>query len=90
MQHFKTVEVPATTKQVHDFDTCDICGIKIDDGGVHGVNEVEVRHKTGQSYPEGGGGEEISVDMCGKCFDEKLLPWLRSLGVVLRTKEWFY
>ncbi len=87
MKHLKTVEVPATTRETVDFVTCDLCGEKIDVRG-YDVDEVEVRHKTGSNYPEGGSGDETSVDMCGKCFDEKLVPWLRSQGAVPGTDEW--
>lgn len=87
MKHMKTVEVPATTRETVDFVTCDLCGEKIDVRG-YDVDEVEVHHKTGSNYPEGGSGYETSVDMCGKCFDEKLVPWLRSQGAEPRTDEW--
>ena len=87
MKHMKTVEVPATTRERVDFVTCDLCGAKIEDRPFE-VNEVEVRHKTGSNYPEGGSGDEVSVDMCGKCFDQKLVPWLRSQGVEPSTREW--
>lgn len=87
MEHIKTVEVPATIKEVVDFVTCDLCGTKIDVRG-YDVDDVKVSHRTGSNYPEGGNGDETSVDMCGKCFDEKLVPWLRSNGAEPRTKEW--
>jgi len=87
MKHMKKVDVPATTRDAVDFVTCDLCGAKIEEGR-NDVNEIEVRHKTGSSFPEGGIGEETSVDMCGKCFDEKLVPWLRSQGAEPRTEDW--
>lgn len=87
MKHMKTVEVPATTREEVDFVTCDLCGAKIEGRG-YDVDEVEVRHKTGSNYPEGGSGDETAVDMCGKCFDEKLVPWLRSQGAEPRTEDW--
>ena len=87
MKHMKTVSVPASTREVVEFVSCDLCGAKIK-GKDFDVNEVEVRHKTGWSYPEGGSGVEVSVDMCGKCFDEKLVPWLRSQGIQPNTREW--
>lgn len=87
MKHMKTVEVPATTRDVVNFVACDLCGAKISVRGYE-IDEVEVRHKTGNNYPEGGSGNETSVDMCGKCFDKKLVPWLRSQGVEPRTEDW--
>jgi len=87
MKYMKKVEVPAKMKDVVDFVTCDLCGVKITEEGYE-VSEVEVRHKIGYSCPSGGSGEETSVDMCGKCFDEKLLPWLRSQGAEPSTEDW--
>lgn len=93
MKHIKTVEVPATeipatTRQWVDFVTCDLCGARLIAVGSYIVDEVEVRHRTGTRFPEGGGGEETSVDMCGRCFDEKLVPWLRSKGAEPRIEDW--
>lgn len=83
----KTVEVPATTKQVLDKTTCDLCGAKIKAGN-YSAEEVEVRHRTGSSYPECGSGEEVRVDMCGDCFDTKLVPWLRTQGADPKPEDW--
>ena len=88
MKHLKTIPVPATTREVLDHVSCDLCGAKIANNHNYEVHEVEVRHKTGVSYPDGGSGEETSVDMCGKCFDEKLVPWLRSQGAEPQSKDW--
>lgn len=87
MKHIKTKKVPAKKIDVIDFVSCDICGSVIKDD-LFKVNEIEVRHKKGSNYPEGGSGVEITVDICGKCFDEKLVPWLRSQGADPITTEW--
>ena len=87
MKHTKTVEVPATTKQVLDKTACDLCGAEIKAGN-YSAEEVEVRHRTGSSCPEGGSGEEVSVDMCGDCFDTKLVPWLRTQGADPKPEDW--
>lgn len=86
MKHMKTVEVPATKKDEVDFVTCDLCGRKIGERGFD-VDEVEVFHREGKSYPGFASGIETSVDMCGECFDDKLVPWLRSQGVEPRTDD---
>ena len=88
MKHFKKIPVPATTREVIDHVSCDLCGATIIESSDYTVNEVEVRHKTGTSCHDGGCGEETSVDMCGKCFEEKLVPWLRSQGAEARAKDW--
>lgn len=87
MKHMKTIEVPATTREIVDSVTCDLCDVTIE-SPQYGINEIEVCHKTGSSYPEGRSGTETTIDMCGKCFDEKLVPWLRSQGVKPRTEDW--
>jgi len=87
MKHMKTVQVPATEKQIVEKVTCDLCGAEIKRES-YSSEEVEIKHRTGDSYPEGGSGDETRVDMCGKCFDEKLVPWLRSQGAEPITEEW--
>jgi len=87
MKQMKTVAVPATTRESVDFVTCDICGALVEEKQ-YDVNEIEVRHKSGYSCPGGASLEETSVDLCGKCFDEKLVPWLRSQGAEPRTEKW--
>lgn len=87
MKHMKTVEVPATTKQVLDKTTCDLCGAVIRRER-WSADEVTVRHRTGCSYPEGGSGEEVRVDMCGTCFDTTLVPWLRTQGADPKPEDW--
>ena len=87
MRHMKTVREPAKTREVVDYETCDICGDRILEN-MYEVNEVEVRHKTGSSFPEGGSGDEVEFDLCGKCFTEKLIPWLSTQGAEPRRTEW--
>lgn len=41
---------------------------------------VEISYKTGSSYPEGGSGEILEVDLCSKCFTDKVLLYLKSEG----------
>lgn len=87
MKHYRTENVPATTHSVLTHATCDLCGQKI--ARLKGnADEVEVKHRTGSAYPEGGGGEEVSVDLCGPCFDGKLIPWLESQGAKPTHKDW--
>lgn len=89
MKNYKTVAVPETTKQVLEKTTCDLCGEEIRKDS-YKVDEVSIKHQTGEAFPEGGDMEETTVDMCGKCFDEKLVPWLKSQGAQLSTREWEY
>jgi hypothetical protein len=88
MKHMKTVPVPATEREVVDFVTCDLCKKRIRSKSRGDAEEIEVRHRTGLAYPDGGSGEETLVDLCAACFDGKLLPWLRSQGAEPQTREW--
>lgn len=88
MKHMKSVPVPATFRDVVDKITCDICGVEIKAREWGDAEEIEVKHRTGTAYPDGGSGEETTVDLCAKCFDEKLIPWLRAQGAQPTTKEW--
>jgi hypothetical protein len=87
MKHLKIVIVPAKEEQYLDYISCDLCGERVDSQG-YNAEEVTIKHRTGCNYPEAGSGDETSVDLCGKCFDEKLIPWLESLGVKPTTEEW--
>lgn len=70
---------------------CDLCGkttkSEWKDGSFDAL-EVEVRLKTGSSYPDGGSGDETTVDICPECFRTKLIPWVESHGGKATTKEW--
>lgn len=76
--------------------TCDVCGAVAKRGNCgsssYDVDEVEVevtvRQKDGSSYPEGGSGTEIVVDICPACFKDKLVPFLRSQGADIEEREW--
>ena len=74
----KTEEVTHTETTV----VCDLCGVKATgkdwDGGAwyNNVNGTEikvvVKQKEGFDCSDGGSGTEIIVDLCPKCFKEKL------------------
>ena len=90
MKHYITKEVPAqpaTTEQRLDKTTCDLCGAEIKKERFS-AEEVEVKHRTGENYPEGGSGEETCFDICGKCFDEKLTTWFEEQGAKPQTSKW--
>lgn len=98
MRVMKTVEVPArpaTTKEVQDYVLCDLCAARVDRGYEHNSYEfdechvrIEVRRKEGFSCPEGGDGTEQRVDLCPKCWKEKLIPWLESQGAKIEKVDW--
>lgn len=61
-------------------------------GSVFDVSETEVsvrvNLKEGETYPEGGFGTEINIDLCPKCFTTVLVPWLVSQGAKIPTEDW--
>ncbi len=75
---------------------CDLCGRKAKDkdwdAGAYEINEtdvrVEVRQKDGSSFPEGGCGTELNIDLCPPCFTGRLVPWLISQGAKIEQREW--
>lgn len=68
---------------------CDMCGQDCNAGfGGYDVHEVDVRIKTGKSYPESGSGEEYEADICVDCMTEKVIPALKSLGCKAEWKDW--
>lgn len=86
MRHEKIVK-EIVERTVTEKTTCDMCGDEIRPEA-YSAEEVQVRHRTGDSYPEGGYGTEVKPDICGKCFDGKLVPWLKSQGVEIKEEEW--
>ena len=87
MKHKKTVPVPATTREIVGQVTCDLCKAEIKDERFE-VSEVTVSFRKGSSFPEGGFGTKLDVDMCGTCFEEKLVPWLQSQGAEPVESDW--
>lgn len=86
MRRYERKEV--SRKETHLVEQrCDLCGAIAKDfdswsGGSYVVDETEIRvtvkQKEGDSYPEGGSGTEFNIDLCPKCFKERLVPWLIS------------
>lgn len=82
----KKTETKTVVLIIQEWYTCDICQDKIGEGSFD-IREGRVLLKIGSSYPEGGSATEIRADICEKCFVEKLVPWLESQGVEMKTKE---
>lgn len=89
MKHLKTVEVPATTKDVVDRVTCDLCGEVIARASdFYAFDEVTIKRRAGHDWPDGGQGTEQSIDCCSKCWRETVVPFLRERGATVRSEEW--
>lgn len=72
---------------------CDWCGTQITGGRSinwdYNKDDFTLSWEWGDSYPEGGSGEEINVDLCLSCRN-KLFSWLKSQGCKVEIKEWDY
>lgn len=87
--------VPERTVEELTGRKCDLCGKQGKDKWEHGIYEVaetevkvEVREKSGDSYPDGGWGHAYDIDLCPACFKNKLVPWLRTQGAEIQETEW--
>lgn len=86
MKHVKTVTVPATTRELVEKVTCDLCQ-KIIKKGYHEIDEVMISHSVGFNSASGGNQTIELVDMCGECFQTKFKDWLKSMGVKTTAQE---
>lgn len=81
------------TYTVVEMTVCDICGkeSRSDSWAVkeREINDVEIKHRSGYFYSDGGGGsvKEAAFDICPDCFKAKLIPWFESQGARPRTEE---
>lgn len=87
MQHKKTIIIPEHTQIVTEFETCDLCGNKLE-YELYEINHVKICHKKGVNYPESGSGVETTFDICGSCFEQKIVPWLVTQGAKPQIEKW--
>ena len=88
MKHKKTITVPASESEIIEKTTCDTCNAELPTRYRHNVDEVTIEYRTGYSCPDGGSGTKIEVDMCGECFNTKLVPFLKIMGADPVKEEW--
>ncbi len=98
MKLFVVEEVPAFTRKQCVGMSCDICGLKSNcdewpTESNHDIQESELWIKgsvrTGYSYyGDGGSGQGCEVDICPKCFYDKLVPWINGLGGTAEVVDW--
>lgn len=84
--------VPASEQTVTVAIICELCRSvgrqgRCWEGGLYGVNEVEVKLTTGESYPEHSSLELHTIDICPECFVTKLVPWIEAQGGKVRKQE---
>lgn len=86
MKHYETEIVPEKEVKSLSRTTCDFCGKDIKEK-MHEVNEVEISFRKGVRYPEQYSVTELSVDMCGPCFEGKFISWASEQGVEIREED---
>lgn len=100
MRIYKKVMVPAREEERVSAVVCDICKHSnhmasdnhcggVEWGGTFDVAEVNISIKEGSQYPESGSGTLISFDVCPRCFQEKLVPYIVSLGGIPKEEDWY-
>lgn len=68
---------------------CVFCDSKIiHKAGV--VDNVVISHSIGEAFNEAGFGETTYIEVCVKCFKEKVLPWFKKQNCKIRTMPWDY
>lgn len=82
-------EVPARVEEVVVGLKCDLCEktVKRDRWGfeTYEINDVlvsiKMHRKTGESFSDCGFQQEQEIDICPNCWDEVIMPFLKSKGV---------
>ena len=89
MKHKSPITKPAYTEMRVTQTICDLCSkeIKISHDS---VEEIQISHKSGWSYPDCGAGDLTEFDVCSQCFKENLIPWFKSQGAEPQVSEWDY
>lgn len=98
MRRFETKTHPAREYEKEVEVRCDLCGRSAPRPGDYdthlwashgyGINCVDIKIQTGESYPECTSSETRSYDVCPECFEGKVEPFLQSLGAEPRTEKY--
>jgi hypothetical protein len=88
----KKMYVKKTKKEVQEvvvesYYKCDKCDERISRQDMYDAFECEFMYKTGESYPEGGHGTNILLELCQDCGKEAI-NLLRDNGFKTQKKEW--
>ena len=93
MKIYKTIPVPATTREHLDKIICDICK-KESPYGPNWTKEyartldTTIEFEDSYNYGnDGGHGEKLNFDICTECFKEKLIPFFKQFGAEPTRKE---
>lgn len=97
MRIFAEKTIPAKTSRELVSIRCDICTRQAKDPenwsgrSIYDIDgttvRMEIQRSDGTSFPEGTRRTDIRFDICPTCFEEKLVPFLESLGAKPSTYE---
>jgi hypothetical protein len=86
MKYMRYVPEKMVSKWEEEYRTCDICGKRTNKlqgwESRHEQNEITIAAAIGDVFPEGDFRGGYRMDCCKKCWLEKVLPALQSLGTV--------
>jgi hypothetical protein len=89
-KHYEEREAHVEKRRVLARTTCDVCGEDVEDEKRHPENEwrapwqdntVKLEHRKQFGWGGDCRVEELEIDCCAKCFEEKILPALVALGL---------
>lgn len=80
--------VPEHQKEEYDYTACDKCGLDVDRDRNHWSHHssVTIEGEIGEVYPEGSFLEGWKIDCCFQCFEEDVVPTLKSIGFDIKDK----
>ena len=81
MEHYEEIiETKVLKKYINT--TCDICGRDVNEGNTESFfNEVTISHEYGKRWTGCQTASKFEPDICNICFTEKIVPFLKSLGL---------
>jgi len=86
MRTYKTTIIPEHNSTSIDQVFCDLCG-EVRKHQLYAVSDVVVSYEFGNAYSDNGSTTQLSYDICGSCFRNKLMVWLESQGAEPRKEE---
>ena len=90
MKTYENYTPPPQSIEILESITCDLCGSVTTSEWKQDMTDIEkirVLQVTGYDCQSGGQATEISFDICPDCFENRLIPWLKSQGAEPTIKE---
>jgi hypothetical protein len=72
---------------VYSRTTCDICGERTDLTEEDAHNDIDIEARIGKVYDEYDSRDYYELDICARCFLEKVKPAIEALGCKFRERS---